>query len=116
MGSCVRQQRRNKISTGGWLTSLCARHGYCTMSPIFFSSRIIQNKGGEQFLGLREYPQENAGVPMRQIAHKQPDSGAFVIDAFAVDQGDYPLIYCFPPFSLIGRVLQKIEQDQTEAV
>ena len=46
----------------------------------------------------------------------QPDPYAFAIDAFLLDWGRWSLIYAFPPFSLVNRVLQKIVQDQAEAV
>lgn len=43
----------------------------------------------------------------------KPDPDAEAIDAFSVPwSGKY--IYCFPPFSLMGRVLQKVRQDQAE--
>ena len=44
------------------------------------------------------------------------DPGAMAIDAFTISWSDYNLIYCFPPFSLIGRVLQKISQSQVRAI
>ena len=40
-----------------------------------------------------------------------PDSKAVAIDAFSLDWGDYEF-YCFPPFSLLPRVLSKIRQDR----
>ncbi|XP_048584711.1 uncharacterized protein LOC116604102 [Nematostella vectensis] len=39
----------------------------------------------------------------------KPDPTAFAIDAFTIDWAQYDLIYCFPPFNLIGKVLQKIQ-------
>ena len=42
-----------------------------------------------------------------------PDPDAEAIDAFSVSWSDQ-YIYCFPPFSLIGRLLQKVRQDQAE--
>ena len=41
----------------------------------------------------------------------KPDSGAIAIDAFTLDWSRYKLIYCFPPFSLIG--LQYIQESNT---
>lgn len=46
----------------------------------------------------------------------QPDPGAQTIDAFTLDWSTYPLIYIFPPFSIVGRVLQKITADRASAV
>lgn len=40
-----------------------------------------------------------------------PDPFAFTSDAFSVSCSDFEP-YIFPPFSLIGRVLQKLEDDQ----
>lgn len=34
------------------------------------------------------------------------------IDAFTLDWSRYERIYCFPPFSLIGKVLQYIQENQ----
>ena len=46
----------------------------------------------------------------------QPDPGANHIDCFTLDWHDFNLPYLFPPFSLAGRVLQKISMDQTQAI
>ena len=46
----------------------------------------------------------------------KPDPGALAIDAFTLNWSDYPLLYCFPPFSLIGKVLQKIQMDKATAI
>ena len=46
----------------------------------------------------------------------QPDPHAFAIDCFLLDWSHWSLIYAFPPFSLVNRVLQKIVLDQAEAV
>lgn len=40
-----------------------------------------------------------------------PDPEANFIDAFAIDWAQFELIYCFPPFSLIARCLQKIRAE-----
>ena len=44
-----------------------------------------------------------------------PDPGAFVIDAFSVDWGEH-YFYVFPPFSLIDRVLRKVEADEASGI
>ena len=45
----------------------------------------------------------------------KPDPGAIAIDAFAQNwHGE--LLYAFPPFSLIGQVLQKVEEERARAV
>ena len=46
----------------------------------------------------------------------KPDPGAIAIDAFTVDWSEYKLIYCFPPFSLIGRVLHQLQQSRATAI
>ena len=43
----------------------------------------------------------------------KPDPEAMAVDAFSLNWGLHVDFYAFPPFSLINRVLQKIEQDQT---
>lgn len=45
----------------------------------------------------------------------KPDPGAAHVDAFTVSWSG-PLTYCFPPFSLLGRCLQKIAMDQAECI
>ena len=45
----------------------------------------------------------------------QPDPGAFAIDAFTLDWNKF-IFYAFPPFSLLDRVLQKIEHDQATGI
>ena len=46
----------------------------------------------------------------------KPDPGASAIDAFTLNWSDYSLSYCFPPFSLIGKVLQKIQMEKATAI
>lgn len=46
----------------------------------------------------------------------KPDPLACAVDAFTLNLAKYDLIYCFPPFCLIGRVLQKIKTSQTTAL
>ena len=55
----------------------------------------------------------NTQLP-KYISYK-PDPYAYLIDAFSVHWGFYKC-YLFPPFSLIGRTLQKICMDQTEVI
>ncbi|XP_045206274.2 uncharacterized protein LOC123558461 [Mercenaria mercenaria] len=50
-----------------------------------------------------------------QYVSRKPDPNALAIDAFALTWTDH-LYYIFPPFSLIPRILQKIEEDEAEAV
>lgn len=45
----------------------------------------------------------------------KPDPGAVVIDAFSCDWKN-EFFYIFPPFSLIGKVLQKLERDKSQAI
>lgn len=45
----------------------------------------------------------------------RPDPEAFAVDAFTIDWGTH-IFYAFPPFSLLGRVLQKVQQDQAEGI
>lgn len=44
-----------------------------------------------------------------------PDPGAVAVDAFSVDWST-EIIYAFPPFSLIGKVLQKFVNDKAEGI
>ena len=45
----------------------------------------------------------------------QPDPGAEAVDAFTLDWHS-DKFFAFPPFSLLGRVIQKIEDDQAEGI
>ena len=45
----------------------------------------------------------------------RPDPEAMAIDAFSLDWREL-YFYAFPPFSLITRVLQKVEQDQSQGI
>ncbi|XP_069122383.1 uncharacterized protein [Argopecten irradians] len=44
----------------------------------------------------------------------RPDPGAIAIDAFSFIWNEYS--YVFPPFSLLGSVLKKVEEDQAEVI
>lgn len=46
----------------------------------------------------------------------KPDPEALAVDAFSLNWNLYNNFYAFPPFSLINRVLQKIEQDQCHGI
>ena len=46
----------------------------------------------------------------------QPDPGAVIIDCFSVAWQRFDLIYAFPPFSIVGRTLQKIRRECTQAI
>jgi hypothetical protein len=45
----------------------------------------------------------------------KPDPNASFVDAFTVDWSKY-LSFIFPPFSLIGRCLQKVMEDRAECI
>lgn len=53
----------------------------------------------------------NAQLP--KYVSWRPDPCAFSIDAFSLLWSDFKA-YIFPPFSLIPRILQKLEEDQTQ--
>ena len=46
----------------------------------------------------------------------RPDPQAVAVDAFMLNWSCFHLGYLFPPFSLIGRILQKIEQDKARVI
>ena len=46
----------------------------------------------------------------------QPDPGAIAIDAFTIDWSSFKTIYAFPPFSIVGKVLQKITFDKASGI
>ena len=45
----------------------------------------------------------------------RPDPHAHAIDAFTI-KWDFPLAYAFPPFCMVGKMLQKIVRDKTLAI
>jgi len=46
----------------------------------------------------------------------RPDPEAISINAFSLDWGKYNNIYLFPPFSMLTRVLQKVQQDEAQGI
>jgi hypothetical protein len=55
----------------------------------------------------------NAKLP--KYVTRYPEQNAFAVDAFTISWNKC-LYYMFPPFSLMSRILQKIEEDKTETV
>lgn len=55
----------------------------------------------------------NNQVP--KYVSRRPDPNAFAIDAFTFTWSD-DMYFIFPPFSLLGRILQKVEEDKAEVV
>lgn len=51
-----------------------------------------------------------------QYCSWQPDPGATVFDSFTTDWGQFTLIYCFPPVSLVGRTLHKVRRECPRAL
>lgn len=45
----------------------------------------------------------------------RPDPHAFAVDAFTVTWTNL-FVYCFPPFSVVNRVLQKIQMEEAEVI
>ncbi len=45
----------------------------------------------------------------------KPEPEAFAIDAFTLSWSAYQF-YAFPPYSVINRMLKKIQQDQAEGI
>ena len=71
---------------------------------------------------LTLYPRIKVDLFASRLNHKidsyvslRPDPHALAVDAFSIVWTDI-LYYVFPPFSLMARILQKMEQDSTEAV
>ena len=46
----------------------------------------------------------------------RPDPDACAVYAFSLNWNSYKLVYLFPPFSLLGKVLQKIQTDRVPAI
>lgn len=46
----------------------------------------------------------------------QPDKGAMAIDAFTLSWNNYTNLYLFPPFSVIGRTIQKISKEKIHKI
>ena len=53
---------------------------------------------------------------IKQYCAWQPDPGAFAIDSFTLDWSEFNCVYVFPPFSVVGKALQKIETDRATAI
>ena len=52
---------------------------------------------------------------LSRYVSRRPDPEAYAIDAFSLPWAN-DVFYMFPPFSLIGRILQKVQEEGTEAV
>ena len=52
---------------------------------------------------------------MKCFVSGRPDPNAFAIDMFSLTWSD-EVFFMFPPFSLISKILQKVEEDKTDAV
>ena len=46
----------------------------------------------------------------------KPDPYCSFVDAFSLNWSEFQLSYIFPPFSLLGRCVQKIRNDQSHAI
>ena len=46
--------------------------------------------------------------------HADPE--AFAVDAFSLNWNDFNFVYLFPPFSLLGKVVFKLQQDRARAI
>ena len=53
---------------------------------------------------------------IKQYCAWQPDPGAVAIDSFTLDWSEFNCVYVFPPFSVVGKALQKIETDRATAI
>ena len=53
--------------------------------------------------------------PLSNYISWRPDPGAQALDAFSINCSP-TYNYCFPPFSIILKVLQKIQQDKPQAI
>lgn len=56
----------------------------------------------------------NNQVP--QYVSLRPDPYAVAINALSINWGQYPLSYIFPPFCLVGKILQKVQLDRAETI
>jgi hypothetical protein len=52
---------------------------------------------------------------MEKYVSLLPDPNAIAIDAFSMQWNSF-FVYLFPPFSVIGQVLKKVEEDRAEAI
>lgn len=52
---------------------------------------------------------------LRRYVSYLRDPNAFAVDAFSMTLTN-ECVYLFPPFSVLGQILQEIERDQAEAV
>ena len=77
-----------------WYEMLTRKWG--TPQADMFASRL--NYKGERYLSWK------------------PDPSAYAVDAFSLNWSDFVLIYCFPSFSLIRKVLQTLQLYQTSAI
>ena len=53
---------------------------------------------------------------MKPFVSWGPDPDSKFVDAFTLNWGEFSLVYAFPPFSLLTRVLRKFLRDQAEGI
>ena len=126
----------NTIATDVW--RWCAeRHIWLSAAHIAGQSNFIAdlnsrtfNEATEWALNLKVFHNicTHFGSPVVDIMasasnHKvatyvswHPDEHAFAIDAFNISWRQFSLIYCFPPFNMIGKCLMKIQRKCAEAI
>lgn len=94
-----------------------------------YESRVF-NDNSEWTLRSHEFQRviEKFGMPSvdlfaSRLNHKVeqygawfPDPGARFINSFKEFWGNLGLVYCFPPFCVVGKVIQKILQDKAEGI
>lgn len=56
----------------------------------------------------------NTKLPI--FASWKPEPESFLVDAFTTDWGSFVCSYVFPPFSLLGRCIQKVELDKARCL
>ena len=81
------------------------------LNPITFHSLCL--KGGKPTIDLFA---SRLNYQVDTYCAFQPDPGAVAIDAFTLDWSQFDLCYAFPPFSVIPRVLQKIQRECQAAI
>ena len=131
----TKSSKCDKIAREVW--DVCIQH-HCWISAAHIpgTKNIVADRESRQFHDAAEWMLQDSvfkyilsiwGVPdMDMFATRinkkldkycswKPDPGAMHVDAFSISwEGLY--IYCFPPFSIIWRVLHKISRESEEAL
>ena len=86
------------------------RHDWSLCSSVFNQLTMLWNLPDIDLFANR------LNAKVKWFCSWKPDPDAIHVDAFTICWSNYSLIYAFPPFSLLTKVLQKIRAEEVECI